>query len=148
MILLHNRDSLPRGFTSHCGTSIWTTHSSQAQRQLSSIYRVKLKSQAAHLPSHGGGSDGREQRVGEVGDGHGDGGSKLGLCGHKHLPQQKHQYCLTVTLICTASCTVAPGVTMDSSSWMILLRLSTRVSRLGAGLGAAISCSQLHNTGL
>ena len=24
MILLHNRDSLPRGFTSHCGTSIWT----------------------------------------------------------------------------------------------------------------------------
>ena len=89
VILLHNRDSLPRGFTSHCGTSIWTTHSSQAQRQLSSIYRVKLKSQAAHLPSHGGGSDGREQRVGEVGDGDGDGGSKLGLCGHKHLTQSR-----------------------------------------------------------
>ena len=56
----------------------------------------------------------------------------------------EQKYYPTVTLICTASCTVAPGVTMDSSSWMILLRLSTRVSRLGA----AISCSQLHNTGL
>ena len=60
----------------------------------------------------------------------------------------EQKYYPTVTLICRASCTVAPGLTMDSSSWMILLRLSTRVSRLGAGLGAAISCSQLHNTGL
>ena len=56
----------------------------------------------------------------------------------------EQKYYPTVTLICTASCTVAPGLTMDSSSWMILLRLSTIVSRLGA----AISCSQLHNTGL
>ena len=42
MILLHNRDSLPRGFTSHCGTSIWTTHSSQAQRQLIVKLRFKI----------------------------------------------------------------------------------------------------------
>ena len=56
----------------------------------------------------------------------------------------EQKYYPTVTLICRASCTVAPGLTMDSSTWMILLRLSTIVSRLGA----ALSCSQLHTTGL
>ena len=66
------------------------------------------------------------------------------VCVDTNTCLSQHQYYPTVTLICRASCTVAPGLTMDSSSWMILLRLSTRVSRLGA----AISCSQLHNTGL